>query len=103
MRRYVDLDEALKLFDTDTNYYDGDGNAVGRLTYVEALQKTVKEKLLSLPLADVVEVVRCKDCLEAKEVRPGRYSCFSFAGTNDGNWYCPDGKRKEKNDVGSNM
>ena len=95
MRRYVDLDEALKLFDTDTNYYDGDGNAVGRLTHVEVLQKTAKEKLLSLPLADVVEVVRCKNCLNGKEVRPGRYSCFMFAGTSDGNWYCGDGKREE--------
>lgn len=50
------------------------------------------------PRADVVEVVRCKDCLEAKETVSGRYSCFLFAGTNDGNWYCADGKRRKDND-----
>ena len=63
----------------------------------KSAMQTIKGLALK-PNPDVVEVVRCKDCLEAKEVRPGRYSCFSFAGTNDGNWYCGDGKRKETKD-----
>ena len=59
--------------------------------------QTIKGLALK-PNPDVVEVVRCKDCFRSKEVRPGRYSCFMFAGTSDGNWYCGDGKRKETKD-----
>ena len=72
-KRYVDLDEALELFNADMNFYNQNGEVIGKLAHISAFQKMAREKLSSLPLADVVErkmgtwinddgLYRCSSC-----------------------------------------
>ncbi|MBE5943265.1 MAG: hypothetical protein E7264_12165 [Lachnospiraceae bacterium] len=70
--------------------------------------KTVGEAISMTPTADVVEVVRCKDCIHGLDV-DGRIMCnvnaeeafgkwFGLRATNDIN-YCGYGERMTDNDV----
>ena len=45
----------------------------------------------SLPAADVVEVVRCGDCIRKAICR----TLIVWAVSPDDNWFCADGERKE--------
>lgn len=52
--------------------------------------------------ADVVKVVRCRECKFSEEVNPGLYICHNedikIVGTFvDPDWYCADGKRRKDN------
>lgn len=87
MSRYIDvepLEKALKMNvngfkHEESNYAKGFDVAIA----------TMKGILQGLPTADVVEVVRCKDC---KHRNSGRMSCQG----RHPDWYCPKGERKEK-------
>lgn len=48
------------------------------------------EYIDALPSADVIEVVRCKDCKHADEY----YHCIFSAIWNDKNHYCSQGERR---------
>jgi hypothetical protein len=49
----------------------------------------------SIPTADVVEVVRCKDCGMSRETEDERYLfCMQFADTVDFQAFCSYGERK---------
>jgi len=63
----------------------------------EAKYITRGEFVDSLPSADVVEVVRCKDCKHFVETSGTRGGCFLFQGmTNPRNDdFCSEGERKE--------
>lgn len=55
--------------------------------------------LRSLPAADVVEVVRCKDCIHASMTSDGtcKYCAVWYQDEAlylDGDYYCADGERK---------
>lgn len=60
----------------------------------------VKSKLI--PAADVVEVVRCKECRFGRETYgnigcfAGRYEPIEYHGYD---WYCPKGERREQDEV----
>ena len=49
------------------------------------------------PTADVVEVVRCKDCKFHTDEEPGMVYCPGILGNwvNE-NWYCADGEREDE-------
>ena len=51
--------------------------------------------LRKIPTADVVEVVRCKDCKFHTDEEPGMVYCPGILGNwvND-DWYCGDGERR---------
>lgn len=55
-------------------------------------------KLRKLPAADVVEVIRCKDCRWGREVC-GNIECFADINVppeyHGYEWFCPNGERKE--------
>lgn len=55
--------------------------------------KNIKELINSIPAADVVEVVRCKDCRKFKT-----YACRMVASGYDD--FCSYGERKESADNG---
>ena len=57
-------------------------------------------KIDSAPAADVVEVVRCKDCRMAKEdaMIDGWYYCNHNELTHNPEHFCGYGERKESND-----
>ena len=48
--------------------------------------------------ADLVEVVRCKDCLIWDAEKYGYGWCKYNARTTHENWYCADGEREEEED-----
>ena len=56
----------------------------------------------NIPAADVVEVVRCKDCKYCK-VECGNYCCYvddylKMPISHCGDFYCADGERREVDD-----
>ena len=50
-----------------------------------------------IPTADVVEVVRCKDCKFHTDEEPGMVYCPAVLGNwvND-DWFCKDGEREDE-------
>lgn len=85
MGRYIDAD-AIKYFVSVTN--DG---CFYRVAFKDEIDK--------IPTADVVEVVRCKDCKygELKSYAPPscRYYCKYSALYHAKNFYCSMGERRE--------
>lgn len=55
----------------------------------------MREDLEKLPTADVVEIVRCKDCKYWKQVTAERHACCVFGFEMDCDEYCSYGERKE--------
>jgi hypothetical protein len=49
----------------------------------------------AIPAADVVEVVRCKDCEYGAPSENGYESCFITEAIHQPNFYCALGKRKD--------
>ena len=87
MSRYIDVDELLTRLPDDLPY-----------------KASVKRVLTQAPTADVVEVVRCKDC----QLRYVPYRCaLWYASANDKAYfaergpyfYCSYGERKANDDI----
>jgi hypothetical protein len=53
--------------------------------------------IFSIPSADVVPVVRCKDCRYFEDMRhyTGLGWCTDVGDTRSKDWYCADGERRE--------
>lgn len=96
MAEYIEREDVEKMINNLANephyYHSGE-------TFFDGLA-TVNIDLYDIPIADVVEVVRCKDCKH--RYVPCR--CALWYGTNNGNEYfiergddfsCSYGKRKE--------
>lgn len=94
-KKYIDLEVAIKTFEELPNCYNGFSDTYDKACIIGVLEE--------LPAADVVEVVRCKDCKH-------RYSAVSNMAI-DGNetwrheclinripirldWFCADGRRR---------
>jgi hypothetical protein len=66
--------------------------------------KTAGSVVRSMPKADVVEVVRCKDCKHATFYSCRNDACYRgiiceyLIGTDDENFFCGYGERKEQED-----
>lgn len=59
--------------------------------------KNVGQAIWDTPTADVVEVVRCKDCKFARKMVSGDYSCcVDHRLSHDENDYCSYGERREE-------
>ena len=71
----------------------GDPIQEGAIKLVEA----TRDYIASLSAADVVEVVRCRDCKHACAVpfAPGRVSCWFIGQPTPTEGYCHRGQRKE--------
>ena len=70
----------------------------GMLTWSkEDILSEIKRNLYKGKKADVVEVVKCKDCKFHTDEEPGMVYCPGILGNwvND-DWYCGDGERKEE-------
>ena len=78
MPRYIDKDEALKNVSWDTEAY---------------------QSINMIPTADVIEVVRCKDCkywdTTWKTRADFHYYCPMIDSVTDGDFYCADGERRD--------
>lgn len=106
MPRYIDadalIDDLMERYCKECNKRKGIKNGKYRIIYEigEAPCRAcevddVKAELEEAPTADVVEVVRCKDCKHREQ-----YDCnhITLGGTKCGvtdDWFCADGERKE--------
>lgn len=80
MSRYIDADELLKEAEKD-----------GAYGYVSAKQ------IADFPTADVVEVVRCKDCRYHENEQIGMVYCPAVVGGwVDDNWFCKGGEKMDE-------
>lgn len=57
--------------------------------------KAVRVTIEKAPAADVVEVVRCKDCKYWRQVNEERFACWLLGFEMDYDEYCSYGKRKD--------
>ena len=90
MTEYIKKEQAIdEVWDAFTSRDDPD------------LGRVIEENIERLPAADVVPVVRCKDCKYAEETyRPDIVRCTNFSTYHDPwkvwrGWYCGDGERRE--------
>ena len=68
----------------------------GHADRVEAIDIVTKLCVKAQPAADVVEVVRCKECTHhIKDEHTGIWWCIINGGICNDDFYCADGKRRE--------
>lgn len=76
----------------------------GEITYGETMLKAIISRINSAPTADVVEVVRCKDCKHGEAdygcggdiINPFQYRCcYDGDSWNPPEHFCSYGERKE--------
>ena len=86
MEKYVDCEKAKEMFD---RYYH---NLQG--SKAQILVCDMKQAFLELPTADVVEVIRCKDCAVPHNQWTG---CPKLNGlVTPPNFYCSYGERRKE-------
>ena len=75
---------------------------LSELSYVQENEDVIIGKIkeiplipISLPSADVVEVVRCKDCKRSIKHSEDVYECGWLCAMTTPEFYCADGERKE--------
>lgn len=79
MARYIDADKA-------------DVERISCFYGAECRLEDVQEWLDEQPTADVVKVVRCKDCIHYDDV--GECEIHSYDGRFNVNYFCADGERR---------
>lgn len=89
MREYISREAAINKLLQCADDYDPDYSDI---TVAHAVSK-IKE----IPEADVVEVVRCKDCLSWKKDAYGGV-CDRYGVRLDGDWFCAGGEKREVQD-----
>jgi hypothetical protein len=85
MPKYIDV-KNVRL--TAVGKVDEDGDI-----YVSV--RDVKRALEQTPAADVVEVVRCKDCIHYQNGSCNHFGYYTYAPDVDEDDFCSHGKRKE--------
>ena len=89
MARYIDADT----LDETVQRLNEQGWHITRIDY-----KRMDSVLFEMPTADVVEVVRCKDCVNWQTdwdtSYDGCHYCSMIDIVIDGDFYCKDGERK---------
>ena len=76
-------------------------NAYGGNLYYEGVARGLEQAagiVGKTKCVDVVEVVRCKDCIYGEQDDIGRWYCRSLGcqvGDEDGSGFCADGERRE--------
>lgn len=89
MARYIDAEKLEK-----------EGWSASR-TYPQDAHTMVYEtkKMTDFPTADVVEIVRCKDCKHSVKHQLG-YGCgMNYHLATNGNWFCADGERRDDAEI----
>ena len=87
---FISLDEVIEIA---TSYCpDDDGTCEKAGTDL----REMLDELEAIPPADVVEVVRCKDCVNAKKGEPGSlfHFCIRLNQITSNNFYCACGERR---------
>lgn len=86
---YIEREDALKgLEDSDIGFCDDEP--------IQTRNRALKI-IQNIPAADVVEVVRCKNCLRWKRDAYGGV-CDRYGVRLDGDWFCAGGEKREVQD-----
>jgi hypothetical protein len=102
MSRYIDVEPLEKALKMNVNGFKHQGSEFAK--GFDAAIATMKGILQELPTADVVAVVRCKDCKHCEQYplykEKGKeskleYTCCVFGNVNP-DFYCGIGERREK-------
>ena len=93
MPRYIDADTVvtIQVYNDMTEEY-----GTKRVTIADAIDEWSDEGCP--PFADVVEVVRCKDCKYHENERIDMVYCPAVLGVGswvENDWFCKDGERRE--------
>ena len=92
MAEYIERSEAVKFVKQNTPHINGE-------TTMECVERSIQ----NVPAADVVEVVRCKDCKyfdieedDALGTCMGKFVCISLGGElyPEPDYFCPYGERR---------
>ena len=83
MSRYIDADVLIDDLIHNRSFYPA----------------MVSAAIKNTPTADVVEVVRCKDCVCCTNDVPTRFFCDYFGTSVDRNHYCSYAVRREENET----
>lgn len=89
---YIDRDKAIAYVEEQYRLFDNDENK-------QAIVEGCVEALKFTPTADVVEVVRCKDCVNRVEFDTNKFHCELTGYYCGETGYCSDGVRKERSDT----
>lgn len=99
MPKYINADELIKAIETEL----WDWKTVDGIKSSTVLKQTISD-IKNMPSADVVEVVRCKDCKHRRQVDDTWFYCeeiySNMSGLHkrvDDDFYCKDGERKGDN------
>lgn len=84
MPEYIEREEVMKT--ARDGYHSDFGRSMADLT-------SLRELLEDTSVADVVEVVRCKDCIHYEEVG-SRHFCNEYGGHVTDNDYCSRAEKK---------
>lgn len=94
MAEYIEREKAFKLIKEQKEKETG-AYSKGRNTGLFVAMSIIKNKE-ALPNADVVEVVRCKDCRHYETCNHGKDYCWLLDMGVVENDYCSYGERKEE-------
>jgi len=99
MARYIDADaltnEIMSQWGCDPKYYENDTDLV---TAIHACADVRMIRLIAkAPTVDMVEVVRCNDCVHHKDApQTTDVWCDRLDGLLPKDWFCADGERREE-------
>lgn len=92
MNRYIKLSDAIKSIDDLPDCYNGFSDAYDKSCIIGVLEE--------LPSADVVPVVRCRDCKYSEpydgSTKVTSYLKCLYRSRVLGNWFCEHGKKVEE-------
>ena len=96
MTRYIDADELKRKF---KHFCEGNCKRCGYSTFLADDEHC--GLIDQAPTADVVEVVRCKDCKHGKwNAIECQYLCIGRGCYHIPDWYCADGRVKDASTQG---
>ena len=86
MAIYIELDKVIEQFCSCGSVF----------TYGDNVCKAIVSRLKQVPTADVVPVVRCKDCVHHIDApQTTDVWCERIDGLLQRNWFCADGERRD--------
>lgn len=97
MAEYIERDKTLQ----DMHSSHSTPIFIGHKTDEDIMFERMCGIVMEQPTADVVEVVRCKDCKHAtvnyhSEKKPLICCLTKMCGTVNPNWYCADGEKENE-------
>ena len=102
MAEYIEREALMKNFCgydlTKCVKYGNESEEQQHDSYSTMMMYEIADEIEDAPTADVVSVIRCKECKQGEVDDPDfpdQYYCHAGCGWNNGDFYCAYGERKE--------